>query len=126
MKSYYNNDGVISMFPYRLKQLRENLSMTQEELAKMLNLTQSTVAYYESGRKMPTLENAIIIAKIFNTSLDYLVGVSDCQTFENIRENQAFYYTNKLLLDDISNLSANSLKELENFIDYLKFKDGDK
>lgn len=111
------------MFSYRLKQLRENLGITQAELAKMLNLTQSTIAYYENGRKMPTLENAIIITKIFNTSLDYLVGISDCQTFKYMKENQVSYYTNKLLLDDINNLSANSLKELENFIDYLKFKD---
>lgn len=111
------------MFSYRLKQLREDLGITQDKLAKMLNLTQSTIAYYESGRKMPTLENAIIITKIFNTSLDYLVGTSDCQTFENIKENQISYYANKLLLDDINRLSANSLKELKNFIRYLKFKD---
>ncbi|HZK37478.1 MAG TPA: helix-turn-helix transcriptional regulator [Clostridia bacterium] len=111
------------MFSYRLKQLREDLGITQDELAKMLNLTQSTIAYYESGRKMPTLENAIVITKIFNTSLDYLVGISNCQTFENIKENRISYYANKLFLDDINQLSADSLKELENFIRYLKFKD---
>lgn len=111
------------MFSYRLKQLREDLGITQDELAKMLNLTQSTIAYYESGRKMPTLENAIIITKIFNTSLDYLVGISNCQTSENIKENQILYHANKSLLDGINKLSADSLKELENFIRYLRFKD---
>jgi len=114
------------MFSYRLKQLREDLGITQDELAKMLNLTQSTIAYYESGRKMPTLENAIIITKIFDTSLDYLVGISNCQTSENIKENQIFYYANKSLLDDINKLSSDSLKELENFIRYLKFKDSNR
>lgn len=110
------------MFSYRLKQLREDLGITQDELAKMLNLTQSTIAYYENGRKMPTLENAIIITKLFNTSLDYLVGISNCRTIENIKENQATYCSN-ILLNDINNLSPSSLKDLEDFIDFLKFKD---
>ena len=110
------------MFSYRLKQLRENLGITQSELAKMLNLTQSTIAYYENGRKMPTLENAIIITKLFNTSLDYLVGVSNCKTIENINENQATYCSN-ILFDDIKKLSPDNLKDLEDFIEFLKFKD---
>lgn len=113
------------MFSYRLKQLRENLGITQNELAKMLNLTQSTIAYYENGRKMPTLENAIIITKLFNTSLDYLVGVSNCPTIEYIKENQDKYFSN-ILLNDINNLSSDSLKDLKDFIDFLKFRDKQK
>ena len=46
------------MFSFRLKQLREEAGWTQEELALKLNLTQSTIAYYENDRKKPTLENA--------------------------------------------------------------------
>lgn len=110
------------MFSYRLKQLRENLGITQDELAKKLNLTQSTIAYYENGRKMPTLENAIIIANLFNTSLDYLVGTSNCKNTQNIKESQSTYCPNTLL-DDISNLSPHSLKDLKDFIDFLKFRD---
>lgn len=110
------------MFSYRLKELREDLGITQDQLAKMLNLTQSTIAYYENGKKMPTLENAIIITKLFDTSLDYLVGISNCRTIENIKENEATYYSNKLL-DDIHNLSPDSLKDLKDFIDFLKFRD---
>lgn len=110
------------MFSYRLKQLREDLGITQDELAKLLNLTQSTIAYYENGRKMPTLENAMIIAKIFETSLDYLVGVSECRKAEIIKENQETYPSNTLL-NDIDNLSADSLKDLEYFISFLKFRD---
>ena len=110
------------MFSCRLKQLRESLGMTQDELAKKLNLTQSTIAYYESGRKMPTLENAIIMTNLFNTSLDYLVGVSNCRTAENIKESEDIYYSNTIL-DDTSNLSPESLKDLKVFIKFLKFRD---
>lgn len=111
------------MFSCRLKQLRESLGMTQDELAKKLNLTQSTIAYYENGKKMPTLENAIIITNLLNTSLDYLVGVSDCQNTENIKESEDIYCSDAIL-DDISNLSCESLKSLKEFVEFLKFKDG--
>ena len=110
------------MFSHRLKQLREDLGLTQDELAKQLNLTQSTIAYYESGRKMPTLENAIIIAKILNTSLDYLVGISNFQDYKWIKENENNYYST-FLLDDIYNLTTSSLKDLEHFISFLKFRE---
>lgn len=113
------------MFSCRLKQLRESLGMTQDELAKKLNLTQSTIAYYESGRKMPTLENAIIISNLFDTSLDYLFGVSDCRTAENIKESEDIYYSNTML-DDTINLSPESLKDLKIFIKFLKFRDRQK
>lgn len=112
------------MFSHRLRELREDLGLTQKQLAEMLNLTQSTIAYYENGRKMPTLENAVRITKIFNTSLDYLVGVTDRhQALENIKEDRVSYYDNKCLSNAIGSLSADSLKELVNFIDYLKYKD---
>lgn len=102
---------MILMFSHRLKQLREDLGLTQDELAKQLNLTQSTIAYYESGRKMPTLENAIIIAKLLNSSLDYLVGISNFQDYKWIKENEDNYYS-AFPLDDIYNLTTSSLKDL--------------
>lgn len=110
------------MFSNRLKQLREDLGITQEELAKRLNLTQSTIAYYENGRKTPTLENAIIIAKIFNISLDYLVGLSNCRSFQGIKECGE-NHNSTILLDDIYNLTNESKKDLELFIAFLKFKE---
>lgn len=110
------------MFSYRLKQLRENTGITQDDLAKLLNLTQSTIAYYESGRKMPTLENTILIAKIFNTSLDYLVGISNYRETEYLKEDMETYCPT-LLLNDINTLSADSLRDLKYFIAFLKFRD---
>lgn len=110
------------MFSHRLKRLREDFGLTQGELAKMLNLTQSTIAYYENGRKVPTLENAKIMAGIFNTSLDYLFGISNNQPITN--ENKTASFSDKLS-KDINNLSPESQKDLETFIKFLKFRDMD-
>ncbi len=64
----------------RLKKLRESENMSQEELAKQLNLSQSSIAYYESDKKQPGQKTVIKIAKIFNVTIDYLYGVSDDPT----------------------------------------------
>ena len=111
------------MFSFRLKQLRENAGWTQGELAAKLNLTQSTIAYYENDRKKPTLENARIIADLFNISLDYLVGSSDNKCPLAISEENKDYSASSKLLKDIKALSPKSLKDLEDYIELLKLRD---
>lgn len=111
------------MFPYRLKQLRENADLTQDELAKKLNLTQSTIAYYESGRKMPTLENTKAIAELFDTSLDYLLGLSENQNKETIEKTKEITSIADELSEEIHELSPESLKDLKKYIELLKIKD---
>lgn len=108
------------MFGYRLKEIREDHGLTQKDLAKKLNLSQSTIAYYESNQKLPTLENAKLIAEIFNTSLDYLLDISINRLSE---DNGGYLVDYSKLLSDIGSLSLRSQIELIHFIDYLKYKD---
>lgn len=51
--------------------------MTQNEFAKMFNITKRSLQYYESGDREPKLDKLIEIADYFDVSLDYLVGRSD-------------------------------------------------
>lgn len=69
------------MFDVRLKELREHKGLTQKDLASKLNLTQSTIAYYESGKKLPTVDTLLSLAKYFNVSTDFLLGLSKVQRF---------------------------------------------
>lgn len=64
-------------FANRLKQLRKENNLTQEELAQKISKTRSTIAGYETERKEPDYETLVLLAKYFNVSLDYLMGVSD-------------------------------------------------
>lgn len=58
----------------RLKELRKEKNITQEELAKILNTQQRTYSGYEIGRSEPTIETLTKLADYYNVSLDYLVG----------------------------------------------------
>lgn len=62
-------------FGKRLKMLRKESRMTQDELARKLNVTKSIISYYELGDRTPTTDILIKLAYIFNVSTDYLLGV---------------------------------------------------
>lgn len=57
---------------HRLKVLRKDNKMTQKEIAKMLNTTQSTISAYEAGETLILTSFAYQICKNFNVSLDWL------------------------------------------------------
>ncbi|MDE5604700.1 MAG: helix-turn-helix domain-containing protein [Eubacterium sp.] len=65
------------IFNQRAKNLREDLDLTQEEIAEMLNVSRATVNRYENDRYDMKLTYAIELAKVYNVSLDYIAGLTD-------------------------------------------------
>lgn len=61
----------------RIKLLREEKELSQLELAKILNISNSALSQYEAGNRVPSDEIKKKIAEYFNVSLDYLMGTSD-------------------------------------------------
>lgn len=62
------------LFPYRLRELRERKRMSRRTLGELCGLSKNTIARYERGERMPTIEAAALIADFFNVSLGYLCG----------------------------------------------------
>jgi len=58
----------------RIRNLREDSDLTQEEFAKKLNISQRTLSYYESGTRNIPIDVLIRIADYFNCSTDYLLN----------------------------------------------------
>ena len=58
----------------RLKQLRKENGLTQTELAKKLNIGQTTIAAYENGTHDPQIFSLVAYANFFNCSVDFLLG----------------------------------------------------
>ncbi|MBE6068862.1 MAG: helix-turn-helix transcriptional regulator [Clostridium lundense] len=65
------------MFKDRLKALREDSDLTQEQLAKILNITRTALSNYENTDREPSYALLIKIADFFNVSLDYLLCRTD-------------------------------------------------
>ena len=61
----------------RLKDLREDCDIKQIQLAKYLNIKQNTYSQYENGQRQIPLDLLIKLAKYYNTSTDYLLGLTD-------------------------------------------------
>ena len=57
----------------RLKELRNNIGMTQEQLAQKLKVGQNTVSQWETGERVPRIQTLIKLSQIFNCSLDELL-----------------------------------------------------
>lgn len=60
-----------------LKTLRLKENFTQAQLAQKLGLTKSVISAYETGLRLPSYDILIHIAKIFNVSTDYLLGLEN-------------------------------------------------
>ena len=65
------------MYFKRLRDLREDSDLTQEQIGKLLGIQQTVYSRYERGFQTIPLEYAIVLAKYYNVSLDYLLSLSD-------------------------------------------------
>ena len=63
-------------FP-RIRDMREDNDLTQQEIAEYLSCSQVAYSYYELGRRSIPLDLLIKIALFYDTSIDYLLGITD-------------------------------------------------
>lgn len=68
---------MIDIISKRIKEQRENQDMTQKELAQKLNRNRETINQWENSARDLKTEDIAALAKIFDVSTDYLLGLSD-------------------------------------------------
>lgn len=68
------------MFFYRLKNMREDRDLTQRQISNILGIDQRVYSNYELGKRNIPIEHLITLAKYYNTSIDYLVNLTDDST----------------------------------------------
>ena len=61
----------------RLRDLREDMDLTQDQLVKILQMHKTTYTNYEQGKREPPFELIIKLAKFYNVSTDYIAGLTD-------------------------------------------------
>ena len=61
----------------RIKELRNEKDLTQEELGRLINVTKVSICCYENGTRVPTLETIVALADIFEVSLDNIQEIAN-------------------------------------------------
>ena len=83
MQILYVKWGVkIVDFGVRLKTLRKQAGLTQQQLAIQLGITKSVVSFYELQSRSPSPEVLAKLAQIFHVSADYLLGLDNRETID--------------------------------------------
>ena len=73
-KNNSNNDKI---WFKNLQKVREAKGYTQVKLAMIIEVSQQSITYYETGTRVPSLEIAYKLASALNTTIDYLIGNND-------------------------------------------------
>lgn len=61
----------------RIKELRNEAECTQNVLANALGVTQDSISLWENGKRIPDTQYVVAIAKFFDVTTDYLLGLSE-------------------------------------------------
>ncbi|AST97926.1 helix-turn-helix domain-containing protein [Shouchella clausii] len=79
----------MTIVPERLKALRKERQLTQEQLGELINVTKVSISGYENGNRTPDTDTLRRLADVFGVSTDYLLGRSK-------EKNGSFFYDNEL------------------------------
>lgn len=93
---------------FKIKRLREENNLTQSELGEKLNISKATISKYETDKVEPSIPTLISMSKLFNVSIDFLVGNEE--NFETIAAHSD---------DRTKNLTDEQKKQIDNFIDFI-------
>ncbi len=64
-------------FTQRIRDLREDKDLKQEDVAKVLNITRQQYQLYESGKRKLPIDLLIELCKFYDVSSDYILGFTD-------------------------------------------------
>ena len=72
-----------------MKELRKEKKLSQEEIAKKINVSQRTYSNYENGQREPSIETLIKLAEFYNITLDTLAGI-ETKKLEPLTEKERY------------------------------------
>lgn len=105
--------GVKFMNGERLSELRKDKGYTQQQLAELLSVSKYTISSYENEKTSPDDRSLIFIVKLFNISLDYLMGLIDTPVSYNREHN---------CLQLPSGFTDLQLDQIQEYIEFLEFR----
>lgn len=99
-------------FSENLRRIRKESGYTQQDIAERLSVAQATVANYERGVRIPDVDTLVKLSKIFDVSIDYLIGVKTAPEpppSDNVRWKRA--------MEQYADMSPEEQKRIDTVLD---------
>ncbi|EDX54311.1 XRE family transcriptional regulator [Bacillus sp. SH7-1] len=113
------------MIGEKIKELRKNNKITQEQLGNAIGVSKMAISYFEKGKKSPGRESLEKIADYFNVTTDYLLGRSEDPELSE-EENKIVTEEGKNIMALIESLPEEERKkaweQLEMYVTYMQNK----
>ncbi|CEP90538.1 DNA-binding protein [[Clostridium] sordellii] len=126
-------------FGQRLKDLRIEKNVTQQQVGDFLGVGRATIAGYETKDKHPDFDKLNLLAQFFNVTTDYLIGVPNSvktlddkdiiiathrtDSYKNDLDTKEYFTTSDgQKVNLCEDLSTEAREQLESYLNYLMFK----
>ena len=98
---------MIAKFSTRLKELRQNMNLRQEQVAKLIGVNKSAISTYENDTRQPSFEILVRLANLYRVSTDYLLGQTNSRSLDlsGLSEEEA-----TLICDLVASMSKKNEK----------------
>ena len=90
----------------KLKELRKEKKITQDELAKLMNVHKGSISNWENGYRFPEEKILLKLAELYDCSIDYLLGRTDIRNPIVVKKSQVSY-----------DVTKRDIKQYENFVE---------
>ena len=97
------------MLGQRLLGLREEAELTQQQVAEAIGSTQQKISNYEKGTVEPDCDTLVLLADLFKTTVDYMLG----------RSNQRYA---EIVYPELEDLPVEAVKEVQLFLEFVRHK----
>lgn len=107
----------------RLKKLRTNHNLSQQELSKKLNISRGTYAHYEINKRQPDYETLKKIASFFNESIDYLITGNEHSKSPDEMWKEFLDPKTQIFFKDLQEAPEEKIDELIRFWEFIQERD---
>lgn len=106
----------MTTFGDRLRDLRTEKKLNQEDLATKFKISKSAVGMYERNQREPSLELLQSFAEYFEVTVDYLVGRTNTRNSNTNKKDENIFYF------DLDGLDEEGIEEIQKAIDYQRWR----
>ena len=110
---YGKADNVDNIIGNILSDLRKNKGLSQKEFAKVLNVSEGTIAHYEQGVTIPNTEMLVKYADYFHVNVEYLLG-RVMYDFEFTKLNETLF--NNMKVSDMVDLTLTLSRDKKKYL----------